>query len=635
MKNLYLVVIASSEEGPFTCSYPLQEGKTLLGKGKNCDIIFRGGPVSKNHVLITRKGDDVYFEDLETSAQTYLNGKVKEEGPLSIGDRLTLANAVVQLVDEAPKPPKSSIGHGEGTEAATATAMGNWAPFTSFLAKLRSSTEPKDLLERLLLGLVEVLAAERGFVLLHDKNENDFVPVAAHKLADKEDFIDISRRVYERALAEERTIFLANALADSWYLSSSERTLAAPRSILCAPLIAQGETFGVIYIDGPLGMTESSVPLFENVTGLATELLSASRTREDLLLAQSKLQTLHSLPRENRLLFGEGEEETEFKKHIERAAAQDISVLVTGETGTGKEMVAYALHQLSPRSQAPFVPVNCAALAHDIVEAELFGVEKGAYTGATERRIGRFELASGGTIFLDEIGELSLDLQSKLLRVLQERTISRLGGNERIPLDFRLICATNRNLEKEVEEGNFRQDLYYRINVFRLQLRPLRQRPGLVKTLADHFLDIFANRFSRAFSGFSKGALTALINHDWPGNIRELRNAIERAAIMETSPEVRAESLPFYGPIAERKEDGSPGDDDRSSLGAAKRAMWDTLPRDYRRAKDCFERTFIERSLAVNKENVSAVARETGLTRRTIYNKLEQLGLHNPQAEDE
>ena len=629
MKNLYLVVMASSEEGPFTCSYPLEEGKTLLGKGKNCDILLRGGPVSKNHVLLTRKGDEVYFEDLETSAQTYLNGKVKEEGPLVVGDRLTLANAVVQLVDEAPKPPKGSSANSEGR------ATGNWAPFTSFLTKLRSSSDPKDLLERLLLGLVEVLAAERGFVLLHDKSENEFVPVAAHKLADKEDFIDISRRVYERALAEEKTIFLANALADAWYLSASERTLATARSILCAPLVAQGETFGVIYIDGPLGMTESSVPLFENVTGLATELLSASRTREDLLLAQSKLQTLHSLPRENRLLFGEGEEETEFKKHIERAAAQDISVLVTGETGTGKEMVAYALHQLSPRSHGPFVPVNCAALAHDIVEAELFGVEKGAYTGAAQRRIGRFELASGGTIFLDEIGELSLDLQSKLLRVLQERTISRLGGNERIHLDFRLICATNRNLEKEVEEGNFRQDLYYRINVFRLQLRPLRQRPGLVKTLADHFLDIFANRFSRAFSGFSKGALTALLNHDWPGNIRELRNAIERAAIMETSSEVRAESLPFCGQLAESEKSGNKEvGESVSSLGAAKRAMWDTLPRDYRTAKDCFERTFIERSLAVNKENVSAVARETGLTRRTIYNKLEQLGLHNPQTED-
>ena len=630
MKNLYLVVLAHSEEGPFTCSYPLGEGKTLLGKGKNCDILLRGGPVSKNHVLITRKGDEVYFEDLETSAQTYLNGKVKEEGPLAVGDQLTLANAVVQLLDEAPKPPKSRA-NSEGRAATT----GSWAPFTSFLAKLRSSSDPKDLLERLLLGLVEVLAAERGFVLLYDKTNGEYVPVASHKLGDTEDFIDISRRVYERALSEGKTVFLANALADSWYLSASERTLAAPRSILCAPLVAQGETFGVIYIDGPLGMTESSVPLFENVTGLATELLSASRTRDDLLLAQSKLFTLHSLPRENRLLFGEGEDEAEFEKLIERAASQDISVLVTGETGTGKEMVAFALHQLSKRAQGPFVPVNCAALAHDIVEAELFGVEKGAYTGAAERRIGRFELASGGTIFLDEIGELSLDLQSKLLRVLQERTISRLGGNERIPLDFRLICATNRNLEKEVEEGNFRQDLYYRINVFRLQLRPLRQRPGLVKTLAHHFLDIFANRFSRAFTGFSKGALAALLSHDWPGNIRELRNAIERAAIMETSSEVRAESLPFYSGQAENIEDGSDGDDDRSSLGDAKRAMWDTLPRDYRTAKDCFERTFIERSLAVNKENVSAVARETGLTRRTIYNKLEQLGLHNPQAENE
>ena len=629
MKNLYLMVMALSEEGPFSCSYPLKEGKTLLGKGKNCCIVLRGGPISKNHLMVTRKGDEVFFEDLETSAQTYLNGKVKDEGPLEVGDRLTLANATVQLVDEPPKPPKQIIENSKKDNSSS-----SWAPFTSFLTKLRSSSDPKDLLERLLLGLVEVMAAERGFVLLHDKNEDEYVPVASHKLGDREDFIDISRRVYERALNEGKTIFLANALADPWYLSASERTLVSPRSILCAPLVAQGETFGVIYIDGPLGMSENSVPLFENITGLATELLSASRTREALLLVKSKLATLHSLPRESSLFFGQGEEEEQLKKLIERAASQDISVLLTGETGTGKEMVAFALHQLSRRANAPFVPVNCAALAHDIVEAELFGVEKGAYTGATERRIGRFELASSGTIFLDEIGELSLDLQSKLLRVLQERTISRLGGNERVPLDFRLICATNRNLEQEVEEGNFRQDLYYRINVFRLELRPLRERPGLVKALAEHFLDIFASRFSRAFTGFSKGALRALTTHDWPGNIRELRNAIERAAIMETSAEVRAESLPF------NRQDPSAIDDDSdcgatNSLSQAKRAMWDTLPRDYRTAKDCFERTFIERSLTVNKENVSAVARETGLTRRTIYNKLEQLGLHNPQSEED
>ncbi len=619
MKTLYFVVNALSEEGPFTCSYPLQEGKTLIGKGKSCDIVLRGGPVSKSHVLITRTGDDVFFEDQETTAQTYLNGKVKDDGQLAVGDKLTIANAVLELVDEAPKPPK------QGAHVVPPHRGGEWAPFASFLAKLRSSSDAKDLLERLLLGVVEVLGAERGFVLLHEKGSNEYVPVASHKLADTADFIDISRRVYQRALDEGGTVFLANAMADPWYLSAAERTLASPRSVLCAPLQAQGETFGVIYIDGPLGLKDTAVPLFENVTGLAAELLSAGRTREDLLLAQSKLATLHSLPRENRLLFGEGAEEQKLQELIEMAASQDISVLVTGETGTGKEMVAYALHRLSKRTTGPFVPVNCAALAHDIVEAELFGVEKGAYTGATEQRVGRFELASGGTIFLDEIGELSLDLQTKLLRVLQERTVTRLGGNERLPLDFRLICATNRDLEAEVAEGNFRQDLYYRINVFRLPLRPLRERPGLVLALAGHFLEEFAVKFSRAYSGFSEAAQNALKAHDWPGNIRELRNAMERAAIMETSSDIRPESLPFYrGQAAEG-----------ASLGDARRAMWDTLPRDYRTAKDLFERTFVERSLAVNEENISAVARETGLTRRTIYNKMEQLGLHNPQSDED
>ena len=250
-------------------------------------------------------------------------------------------------------------------------------------------------------------------------------------------------------------------------------------------------------------MTESQIPLFETITGLAGELLAATKTREELLAAQHCLQAYDRLVWEGeRLVLGSGEASEQIARSIKAAAPQDVTVLITGETGTGKEMVARALHRSSPRRLKPFVPVNCAALSRGTLEAELFGAEKGAYTGADELRLGRFEMASGGTLFLDEVGEIDTDVQVKLLRVLQDRKVTRLGGTRAIPLDFRLICATNRNLEEEMTLGNFREDLFYRINVFQIHLHPLRERLESIVPLAEHFLSTFTTQFGRTIAGF-------------------------------------------------------------------------------------------------------------------------------------
>ena len=228
-----------------------------------------------------------------------------------------------------------------------------------------------------------------------------------------------------------------------------------------------------------------------------------------------------------------------------RVAGADVaSVLVLGESGTGKELVAQGIHALSARADKPFVPVNCGAIPAELLESELFGHEKGAFTGALSRRHGRFELAQGGTLFLDEIGDMPMAMQVKLLRVLQERRFRRVGGTEEIVADIRVIAATNRDLGKMVAEGTFREDLYYRVNVIPVGLPSLRARPEDIPLLAQHFLSRAARDMRRPVVGLAPDAVDVLVRYRWPGNIRELENAMERAVALETSPQVQAASLP-------------------------------------------------------------------------------------------
>jgi formate hydrogenlyase transcriptional activator len=239
-----------------------------------------------------------------------------------------------------------------------------------------------------------------------------------------------------------------------------------------------------------------------------------------------------------------------FKRALQQVAQvgpTDATVLITGETGTGKELIARRLHAVSARRQRPLVVVNCAALPASLVESELFGHERGAFTGALQRKLGRFELAHGGTIFLDEVGELSLDMQGKLLRVLQEREFDRVGGASPVKVDVRVIAATNRPLERLVEEGRFRPDLFYRLDVYRLALPPLRERREDIWLLADHFVRQFRARFAKAVRSIDEGSMERLLGYNWPGNVRELEHAIERAVLVAEGAVLHVE-MPADGP---------------------------------------------------------------------------------------
>ncbi len=318
-------------------------------------------------------------------------------------------------------------------------------------------------------------------------------------------------------------------------------------------------------------------------------------------------------------LLGESPPMQRLRDEIARAGASQARILVAGENGTGKELVARAVHQISPRAHGPFVRLNCAAIPRDLIESELFGHEKGAFTGAVAQKRGKFEMANGGTLLLDEVGDMSLDTQAKLLRVLEENEVERVGGTETLPLDVRVVAATNKNLPAEIARGAFREDLYYRLAVIVLRVPPLRERGLDIEHLAAHFLRRSCSENNRPARTLTPAARDLLAHYRWPGNVRELRNMMERAVIMLDAPQVDAVDLE---PL--RFEAGAHAS--AASVVPTARTLRETL--------GVHERQMLERTLAAAQGNVARAARELGMDRANLHRKLRRLGLLGGKPQD-
>lgn len=342
-----------------------------------------------------------------------------------------------------------------------------------------------------------------------------------------------------------------------------------------------------------------------NLDDLEQRIRRAIRSREvekENINLHEELDTRYGI--EN--IIGNSKEMAEVCDRLRQVADSRATVMVEGESGTGKELVAHAIHRLSPRSRAPFKAVHCAALTPSLLESELFGHEKGAFTGATERRKGRFESADGGTLFLDEIGEVDASIQVKILRVLEERRFERVGGNETIDVDVRVITATNRDLKKMVDRGEFREDLYYRLHVVPIQIPPLRERRGDIAILVDHFIKELGREDGREIDGITPDALDMLKKYGWPGNVRELRNMVEHMVVMSRGKRISVRDIPSE--IKFGDPGGGKENDDSLSLA-------DT------------ERRKIEEALRVCSDNRTAAAKRLGISRRTLHRKLNEYGL--------
>ena len=296
--------------------------------------------------------------------------------------------------------------------------------------------------------------------------------------------------------------------------------------------------------------------------------------------------------------------------------ASDVPVLIQGETGTGKELVARAIHYRGPRRKSPFYPVNCAAIPEPLLESELFGHERGAFTGAVERRLGKFEVADGGTLFLDEIAEMPPSTQAKILRVIEEHSFQRIGGNDAISVNVRIISATNKDLAEAVQRGAFRDDLFYRLSVFPIILPPLRERRNDITELADYFLNRVAEETNKKVTKFTRAAADALLAHDWPGNVRELQNTIQRAALLASSDTLEREHLGLLKPGLSS---------DAAQLDTEIQAIVNALTSGQVIHLERVEKVFIRQAITATNGNITEAANRLGISRSTIYRKLQEM----------
>ena len=425
---------------------------------------------------------------------------------------------------------------------------------SAILAVSRVLTSSFDL-ENNLMAAMKILSTrlemQRGCVFLLHKPTKDLRIVAAYGLTLEEirrGTYRIGEGIVGRVIETKSPMFISNIGNEPKFLNKTDsRPQKSGVSFICVPIALEKEILGVISVDRiyaeERGTVEDDLRVLHIVASFIAQFVTLwenfRRTKRECGDLRSQLEERYSLPN----IIGESPPFQQVLKSVRKVASTDTTVLLLGESGTGKELIAQTLHYQSRRAKGPFVPVNLAALPENLIEVELFGVEKGAYTGAASRRIGRFETADQGTLFLDEIGELPLSLQVKLLRVLQEQTFERIGSSTPIHVDVRVVTATHRNLSDEVKNGNFREDLYWRLNVVPIVLPPLRERVSDIPLLLDFYTEKF-NRRNGCHVRIGESAISCLMRYPWPGNVRELANAVERLVVMAENDTILMEDLP-------------------------------------------------------------------------------------------
>lgn len=520
-----LIVVNGPRAG---ARYACTTEEVLIGRSPEADIVLSEPEIGWRHCQLQRRGDRYCLRDLRTPAGTYVNGVRSAERWLEDRDQIGIGKTVLMFRLEAEATP-------QGPEPRPVLLAACSLVFL-FRALPESEDEPHfEAIERQIIRLIsDLLPIECGQLLIGEGVSDPANPESAF----------LQRVVQEGAAKDER------------------RLLAG------VPLYRAGDLAGVLIVElraGEAARLDAHVGTLSAIATLASAGIEASY---EVAVLRAEKAMLEQEIASDAGIVGRSPAIMRLLQLIERVAPRDTTVLIVGESGTGKELVARALHQKSTRRERPFIAVNCAALSDTLFESELFGHEKGAFTGAIGLKRGRFELANGGTIFLDEVGELAMPLQAKLLRVLQQREFERVGGTQVHTLDIRVLAATNRNLEERVREGKFREDLYHRLNVVRLHSPPLRERKEDIPVLAKFFLQRSAKGCNRQMKGISAAAERIMEQYAWPGNVRELENAIERAVVLGTEDEVLPEDLP------EALLEAAPADLDtkyHSSVGQAKR----------------------------------------------------------------
>ncbi len=580
--------------------FPIYKSITTVGGAGGNDVVVEARGVAPWHAQIVFDGRDFSLDEVDPVAEIQINGKRKRRARLAHNDRVQLGEAelVFSLLEEAEAPGQKSQSDAGQSE------LTGLRKLHQFSEKLLVTRDVQALLEGLLDGAIEATGADKGFVILLRGSATEVraarnlrqetLPDAVHQLSDS---------IIAKVLESRRPLIVENAVDDTLFKRASSVMNLRLCSVMCAPLIAGGDLLGLIYLGNDRVANLFDPRALDVLTIFATQAALILQNALLLETLKSDKTELEKKLKDQRFgeIIGSCASMLEVFRKVQKVAPTDISVLITGETGTGKELIAREVHNRSSRATGPFMVINCGAIPATLMESELFGHVKGAFTGAVTTRAGKFQAADKGTLFLDEIGELPLALQVKLLRVLQERVVTKVGDARPEKVDIRVLAATNRDLEDEIRKGQFREDLYYRLNVVNIYLPPLRERGDDVLVIARLLLQKHAEEMNAEVKGFTPNALIAIKKYDWPGNVRQLENRIKKALVLCDKSLVGPEDLDLHPDTLQT-----------------------IVPLD--KAKEDFQRRYILEVLERNNGNRTKTARDLGVDPRTIFRYLEREG---------
>ncbi|MEM8884983.1 MAG: sigma 54-interacting transcriptional regulator [Planctomycetota bacterium] len=636
------------EEGD-TKTLTIDKTEVVVGRSSSTEIPVKDIRVSRRHcTFLTEEGQTV-VRDLGSQNGTLVNGALVETKPLKPGDMVEVGSIKIyfeQLVTEGEENEATWGGVGSGAlyQAPLPSESDRLERLQRIASALNSEMDLDRILDIIMDHVVEMVQAERGFLVLIEDGKME---VAVARNFQKEDVMNpevgFSRSIAEQVARSGEPVLTVDATSDNRFVTYASIHEIAPRSVMCLPFKEKtGLTVGVVYIDnriarGVFGQDHlRMLASFADLAAGAIHRAQLAREREQLLARlnaalaelknkyeeqggrlqqmqraleqrQDELETKYSYT----AIIGESEAMRRVFKLLDKVVESEEAVLIEGENGTGKELIARAIHYQGPRQKEAFVAENVAAIPETLIESELFGHVRGAFTGADRDKAGLFETANGGTLFLDEVGDMSPDLQKKLLRVLQEREVRRVGGKKTIKVDVRIISATNRNLRKMVDDGEFREDLFYRLKILSIGLPPLRERKGDLPLLVTHFFKSFAPSGQKP-KQITPRALAQMEGYDWPGNIRELENETKRLIAVagdviheeDLSDQVRRGPSGYAGP------DNSPDE-----------------VRNLERLVESVEVEEIRKALMITKGNKTKAADALGISRFTLQRKMEKYHL--------
>ena len=584
---------------PKFASFPLYKPVTSIGRDPDNDLVIDDSDLRPSHALIHFDGSSFTLQAVDRHSLIQQSGKRVKKKVLTHGDEFKMGRTTLSflLVDE-PRRRRS-----RDADESASRRLHELRKLHQFSKQLLGEYELTALVELLLDSTIDVSGADKGILVLMNNDGEPRVQAARDASRTSLSASDelVSDSIMSKVLRTKQPLIVSDAQGDSEFSNSQSVVNLNLCSVMCVPLLDRGSLIGLLVVGN------------DNVANLFTqehlELLTIFAAQASLILTNAMLVNELKLDNEalaekvEALSFGQiigaSDAMREIFRKVEKVAHTDVTVLIQGETGTGKELIARELHNRSHRAKGPFITINCGAIPENLLESELFGHVRGAFTGATQTKPGKFHLADGGTIFLDELGEMPLNLQVKLLRVLQERVVSKVGDTRNETVDIRVVAATNKDLDEEVREGRFREDLFYRLNVVTLHLPPLRNRDEDVILIANYFLSRFCEQFGVGNKALSNDSQIAMKKYSWPGNIRQLENRLKKAVILADRAMLEPDDL----------------DLDAEDL--------ETIL-DLAEAKERFQRNYINEVLARNNGNRTKTARDLGVDPRTIFRHLEK-----------